>query len=65
MHTETETDTDENFIALATTEDFDAFWDENGDYLDMDRQTAFGLSCNCNLIVGGGAAPMFRVGFVD
>lgn len=55
----------EEFIALADTDDFDAFWEANKDALEMDRETAFQLACNCELTIGGGAAPLFRVGFVD
>lgn len=56
---------EETFLSLADVDAFDSFWRENGEFLDMDRQTAFDLACNCNLIVGGGAAPLFRVGFID
>jgi hypothetical protein len=61
----TDHDDSEEFLPLADTDAFDAFWETNGEYLDMDRETAFALACNCNLIIGGGAAPLVRVGFVD
>jgi len=62
MTNETE---DEEFIALADMDAWEEFWDNNGEFLDIDRQTAFDMACNCSLVVGGGAAPLFRVGFVD
>jgi hypothetical protein len=56
----------EQFIPLADMDAFHAFWDENGDALSaLSKDDAFLLACNCELIVGGGAAPLFRVGFVD
>lgn len=61
----TDDDSTEEFIALATTEDFDAWWRDNGEAVDIDRATALELAMNCNLVFGGGAAPRIRVGFVD
>ena len=56
---------DEQFIPLADTDAFDAFWDHLNGEMPFDKETAFQLACNCELMVGGGAAPLFRVGFVD
>ena len=56
---------DEQFIPLADTYDFEVFWADNRDALSINKETAFQLACNCELMVGGGAAPLFRVGFVD
>lgn len=58
---------DETFIALPDTDAFEAFYEANRDALDeiADRQTVFALACNCELMIGGGAAPLFRVGFSD
>lgn len=55
----------EEFIAIADMDEWEAFWEANIDAMDMDRDTAFNLACNCCLVIGGGAAPLFRVGFVD
>jgi hypothetical protein len=58
----------EEFIALNNTNEFDAFWSANAEALGAevgDRERCFALACNCELIIGGGAAPLFRVGFVD
>jgi len=60
-----ETDRDENFIALPDMDAFEAFWEANAEALDMDRATALALAMNCNLVIGGGAAPLFRIGFID
>jgi hypothetical protein len=57
----------EQFIPLATIEDFDQFWmDNHVSLLEIaSYEECFALACNCELIIGGGAAPLFRVGFVD
>lgn len=58
---------DETFIPLADMDAWDAFYQANKDALDEigDRTICFHLACNCELRVGGGAALLFRVGFVD
>ena len=53
------------FLALPDMDAWEDFWSNNADAIDMDRATAFALACNQSLLVGGGAAPLFRVGFVD
>lgn len=57
--------TEETFHSLADMDAWADFWANNRDALDMDEQTAFALACNQSLLVGGGAAPLIRVGFVD
>lgn len=56
---------DIEFVPLADIDEWEAWWAANGEYLDVDKRTAFNLACNCSLLVGGGAAPLFRIGFVD
>jgi hypothetical protein len=61
-------DTGETFISLHDTDDWAEFWSANGETLADeigDEDTCFALACNCSLLIGGGAAPEFRVGFVD
>lgn len=57
----------ETFIPLHDTDEWDAFFAANRDDLleIADEDTLISLACNCSLLVGGGAAPLFRVGFVD
>jgi hypothetical protein len=57
----------EQFIPLNDTEDFDAFWRDNEDALSEigSKDVCFALACNCELLIGGGSAPLFRIGFVD
>ena len=58
----------ETFIELHTSDDFDAFYKANEDALTDevgDYVRCFSLACNQELIIGGGAAPLFHVGFVD
>lgn len=58
----------EQFIPIADTDEWEAFWADNDEYLIEefgDKATCFALACNQSLMVGGGAAPLFRVGFVD
>jgi hypothetical protein len=55
----------EAFFPLHDTDDFATFWEANGESLIMDQTAAFQLACNCELLIGGGAAPLIRVGFVD
>lgn len=56
---------EEEFFPIRDTDEWDAFWKENGAHLDMEEYVAFQLACNCGLLIGGGAAPLVRVGFVD
>ena len=56
------------FIPLMDMRDWNSFWLENeADLLDAvgDEETCRRLAMNCALMVGGGAGPLFRVGFVD
>ena len=53
------------FLALADMDAWDDFWANNGEAIGMERADAFALACNQSLLVGGGAAPLFCVGFVD
>jgi hypothetical protein len=55
------------FFPLGDMDAWEAFWTANQDALLEigDKATCFALACNCELVVGGGAAPMFRIGFVD
>lgn len=57
----------ETFIPLADMDAWEAFYRDNREALEeiADRATCFALACNCELVIGGGAAPIFRVGFVD
>jgi hypothetical protein len=53
------------FVPVADLIEWAAWWEANGEYLEMDEPTARALAMNCELVVGGGAAPLFRIGFVD
>jgi len=53
------------FIPVGDMDDWSAWWSANSEALDMDEETALALARNCELVVGGGAAPLFRIGFVD
>ena len=58
----------ETFIALADTDEWQAFWADNKEaIIDEigDEATCYGLACNQALVIGGGAAPLFRIGFID
>ncbi len=57
----------ETFIEIADMDVWDAFVEANRETLAeiADSETVFHLACNCELLIGGGAAPLFRVGFVD
>ena len=57
--------TDETFIPIANLDEWSTWLDANRDALDVSETDAFLLACNQCLMVGGGAAPLFRVGFVD
>lgn len=53
------------FIPIADMDVWEAFYVDNVDAMPADKATCFQLACNCELMIGGGAAPLFRVGFVD
>jgi hypothetical protein len=58
----------EEFIAINGMDEWESFWAANAHELEGevgDEATCRGLACNHLLVVGGGAAPVFRVGFVD
>jgi hypothetical protein len=59
---------DEIFFPIADEDQWKAFWAVNSDALADeigDEGLCHALACNCELIIGGGAAQTFRVGFVD
>lgn len=60
-------DTGEIFKPIADMAAWEAFKAENSDALNAiaDEATVFQMACNCELLIGGGASPLFRVGFVD
>ena len=57
----------ETFVPIANIDEWHDWWAENCEALDPDllEERAFRLACNQSLMIGGGAAPLFRVGFVD
>jgi hypothetical protein len=57
----------EEFIAIADMEQWEAFVAFNREALLVIAPlgTCLRLAMNCELILGGGAAPLIRVGFVD
>jgi|GEM_PF-3438404 len=57
----------EQFIPMHDTDEWRDFYAANKDALDEigDEAHCFALAQNQALVVGGGAAPQFRVGFVD
>ena len=57
----------ETFIAVHNVDEYEALYDANQDAFDAvgDYDRCFALACNCELRIGGGAAPLFRIGFVD
>lgn len=55
----------ETFIPLHDTDEWLAFYRDNRDAIECDEKQAYALACNQCLLIGGGAAPLFRVGFVD
>lgn len=56
---------DDTFIPLADMDEWTDFWADNGKAIAMEEREALSLACNQCLMVGGGASPLFRVGFVD
>jgi regulator of RNase E activity RraB len=58
--------TDVELIHLADMDAWDAFWAANAECLEDevgDEVVCFELACDGLLVVGGGAAPLFRIGF--
>jgi hypothetical protein len=56
----------ETYIELADDAEWAEWWAANKEAMDgenMPEEIAYNLACNCSLLIGGGAAPMFRVGF--
>lgn len=57
---------DEEFIPITDMASWKEFLAANDDLTEIaDRDTLLQLALNCELVIGGGAAPLFRVGFVD
>ncbi len=57
---------DEEFIPISDMASWEEFLAANDDLTNIaDRETLLRLALNCELVIGGGAAPIFRVGFVD
>ncbi len=59
---------DETFIPIADMDEWATFWAANSEALTDevgDEERCLDLACNLSLMVGGGAGPLFRVGFVD
>lgn len=57
----------EIFVPIEDMDAWEDFYAANREALDeiADKPTLLALACNCGLLVGGGAAPLFRIGFVD
>ena len=55
------------FIKIADMDAWEAFVECNKEALlaVAPLATCLRLAMNCELVIGGGAAPLFRVGFVD
>lgn len=58
------TDT-ETFVPISDMDEWVTFWNANKDSVNFTEECALSLARNQCLFVGGGAAPLFRVGFVD
>lgn len=60
---------EETFVPLADVDAWESWWRDNGEGVGamhgLDKATAYKLACNCELVIGGGAAPLYRIGFVD
>ena len=64
---------DETFVPIHNMDEWDAFCSANAEALEeiAGREThgqetyCYRLALNCQLLIGGGASPLFRVGFVD
>lgn len=55
----------EEFLPIADMAEWADFWANNGEAIEMPEADALALARNCSLIAGGGAAALFRIGFVD
>lgn len=53
------------FLPIADMAEWSDFWAANGEAIDTDEGQALTLACKGELMVGGGAAALFRVGFTD
>lgn len=53
------------FVPLASMADWVDWWSVNGEYMAADEPTCLAAALNCALVIGGGAAPLFRIGFVE
>lgn len=61
-------DSAETFVPLADMDAWADWWAANGEAMRDevgDEATCLALAMNCELRIGGGAAPLFRIGFVD
>lgn len=57
----------ETFLPIADMAEWKSFVAANREALleISDIATCFRLACNQSLMIGGGASPLFRVGFID
>lgn len=57
----------EIFIPLHTVDEWESFYDDNRDAIEAlgGFDVCFELARTKSLLLGGGAAPMFRIGFVE
>ena len=57
----------ETFLPITDMDEWRSFTAANSEALlaIADLDTCFRLACNQSLIIGGGAFPLFRVGFID
>ncbi len=58
----------EEFVSIADMDEWSDFWAANHELLESDvgkESLCMELAMNCGLLIGGGAATLFRVGFVD
>lgn len=58
---------DETFIPIHDMDEWQAFYSDNREALESvaDYDTSLALARNQSLLIGGGASPLFRIGFVD
>lgn len=64
MEVKMQTDT-ETFVPLRGMDEWEAFWNANRNASECTETRALALARNQCLFIGGGASPLFRVGFVD
>lgn len=57
----------EIFLPIADMDAWESFWRENRDALQEigDKDSCLTLAKRNSLLIGGGASPLFRVGFID